>query len=276
MQANYAGEPRIGGFSGPFVSQFIQEAVVGYQVSPTVWVDAGIFLSHVGLEGWVSRDNLTYTRSMVADFSPYYEAGAKMTWAVSPKATATFAAVNGWQNISAYNTPPAGGLRFDYAVTPKLTLLTYDNFIGNAAPDSEAVQMRIYHDVIAQYNPDSRWKLAAVYSIGSQGRRASNDGTASWWGTVGVAKYQATPTLAVVGRVERYSDPRQVIVVTGLPESFQTTSASIGIDVNFRAPLLWRTEFRGYRSANAVWPLHTLGHFGQNDSFIVSSLALTF
>ena len=30
VQANYAGEPRIGGISGPSVSQFLQEATVGY------------------------------------------------------------------------------------------------------------------------------------------------------------------------------------------------------------------------------------------------------
>src|ERR1035437_3823481 len=50
-RANYAGEPKLGVVSGPNVSQFIQEATV-------------------------------------ADFSPYYEAGVKLTWAASPKLTA--------------------------------------------------------------------------------------------------------------------------------------------------------------------------------------------
>ena len=36
VQANYAGEPHIGHVSGPGLSQFIQEAVVGYQISPTL------------------------------------------------------------------------------------------------------------------------------------------------------------------------------------------------------------------------------------------------
>jgi len=87
-RANYAGEPKLGVVSGPNVSQFIQEAIVGYQLAPSVWLDGGIFFSHLGYEGWISRDNLAYSRSLVADFSPYYEAGVKLTWAASPKLTA--------------------------------------------------------------------------------------------------------------------------------------------------------------------------------------------
>jgi len=278
VQANYAGEPKLGSVSGPSVSQFIQEASVGYQLDPKLWLDGGIFFAHVGYESWISRDNLAYTRSMVADFSPYYEAGVKLTWAPSSKLTATFAVVNGWQDISVYNTPPAGGVRVDYTPNDQLTL-TYDNFIGNATADSVPVHLRVYHDVIVQYNPKGRWQFAAVYALGSQSRTLPtfpDSGTASWWGFTTLAKYHATSTLSLVARGEHYSDPSQVIVVTGLPSGFVTTSGSLGVDVNFQAPVLWRTEFRAYRSTAPVWPLQTLGHFGANDSFIVSSLALTF
>jgi hypothetical protein len=275
VQANYAAEPRIGAVSGPSVSQFIQEATAGYQLASSLWLDAGIFFAHAGYESWISRDNLAYSRSLVADFSPYYEAGAKMTWAASPKLTATFALVNGWQDISNYNTPPAGGVRFDYTPTSKVTL-TYDNFVGNMAADSLPVQLRVYHDVIAQYNPNAKWQLAGVYSLGTQGHTIGADGTASWWGMAALAKYHATSKLAFVGRVEQYSDPSQVIVVTGLPAGFQTTGGSFGVDVSLQAPVLWRTELRGFRSKSAVWPLHTSGDFGRNDGFLVTSLALSF
>jgi hypothetical protein len=276
VQANYAGEPKLGGISGPNVSQFLQEATVGYQLKPNLWLDGGIFFAHVGYEGWISRDNLAYTRSLVAEFSPYYEAGAKLTWTASPTLTATFAVLNGWQDISVYNTPPAGGIRLDYSPNPKLTL-TYDNFIGNAAADSEPIRMRVYHDAIAAYAPNDRWQLAAVYSIGSEGRRTTSGGAASWWGFTTFAKYHATSSVSVVGRVEHFSDPSQVLIITGVPERFfQTTGASFGLDVKSASPVLWRTELRGFRSTNDVWPLHGAGRYGRNDVFVVSSLAVTF
>jgi hypothetical protein len=98
-------------------------------------------------------------------------------------------------------TSTAGGSRIDYAVTDKMTL-TYDNFIGNATADTVPVHLRLYHDLITQYNPTSRWQLATV--------------------------------------------------------------------------ILWRTEYRAYSSSAHVWPLNHLALFGHGDSFIVSSLALTF
>jgi hypothetical protein len=275
VQANYAGEPKLGVVSGPNVSQYLQEATLGYQLKPSLWLDAGIFFAHVGYEGWISRDNLAYSRSLLADYSPYYEAGAKLTWSASPKVTATLAIVNGWQVISNYNTPPAGGVRVDYAPSSKVTL-TYDNFIGNMAPDSADTRIRVYHDLIAQYNPCERWQFAAVWSLGTQANSTPTEGTATWWGVTTFAKYHATPKLAFVGRIESYSDPDQVIIATGSPEGFQATGGSIGMDVKLAAPLLWRTEYRGFWSNDAVWPEHHAGEFGSDDSFLVSSLALTF
>ena len=76
-----------------------------------------MFFAHTGLEGWITRDNLTYTRSLIAEFSPYYEAGAKLTWTASPEVTAQLDILNGWQNISNYNTPPAVGIRVDSLTT---------------------------------------------------------------------------------------------------------------------------------------------------------------
>jgi len=275
VQANYAGEPHIGHFSGSSVSQFIQEAFIGYRISPTLWVDGGVFFAHTGLEGWISRDNLAYTRSLVADFSPYYEAGVKLTWTPSPAVTGQVLVLNGWQNISNYNTPPAGGIRVDYVVSPRLTL-SYDNFFGDVAADNLPAQYRLYHDVIAQITPSDRWQLAGMFSLGTQTRSNPAGGTATWYGLTVLAKYRVGARVSMVARLERYSDPDQVIVVTGLPDAFRTNGASLGIDVTPVPKLLWRTELRGFRSDAVVWPLHERGDYGKDDLFVVTSLALTF
>ena len=111
---------------------------------------------------------------------------------------------------------------------------------------------------------------------GTQGRSASAGGTASWWGMTIFAKYHATPTVSVVGRFEQYSDPNQVIVVTKLPASFRTIGGSLGVDVNLQTLVLWRSELRGFRSQEPVWPLNTVGQSSRDNVFFVSSLAITF
>jgi len=274
VQSNYVAEPRFGVVSGPSVSQYIQEATIGYQLGRTVWIDGGIYSAHTGYEGWISRDNLTYTRSLVADNSPYYEAGVKLTWSPSSALTAQLHVLNGWQDISNYNSPQAFGVRIDYTVSPTV-ILSYDNFVGNVAPDTVQARERFYNDFIAQYNPTARWQFAAVFDIGTQTHSASAGGTADWYGTSLIGKYHFTPQVAGVWRVERYADPSQIIVTTGLSTAFKTNGGSLGVDVTPVPRLMWRTELRAYSSDAAVWPEHRPGVRSRNDAFAVTSLALT-
>jgi hypothetical protein len=234
-----------------------------------------VFFAHTGLEGWITRDNLAYTRSLIADFSPYYEAGVKLTWSPSPALTAQLDILNGWQNISNYNAPPAVGSRVDYVASPNLTL-SYDNFFGDVAADSLSAQYRLYHDFIVQFAATGRWQLSGMLSLGTQGRSAPSGKAAMWYGASVFAKFRLCPNVGLVARLERYADPDQVIVLTGLPDAFRTTGTSVGVDVTLDPRVLWRTELRGFRSDAAVWPTRRSGDFAANDWFAVTSLALTF
>jgi hypothetical protein len=274
VQANYAGEPHIGKISGPSVSQYLQQATIGYQLNPRLWIDGGIFFAHTGYEGWISRDNLTYTRSLIGDFSPYYEAGVKLTWTPTKSVTAQLDLVNGWQNISNYNTPPAAGIRVDWTTSPRVTL-SYDNFIGNVAPDSASTQLRVFHDFIATYSPAGSWQFATSFDVGTQTRSTANGGTAVWYGGTLIGKRRLSAGVSVVGRVEEYSDPDQVIVQTSLPSPFVTLGGSFGVDVALAKQLLWRSEWRGFSSRHAVWPTHEAGVYASRDGFLVTSLSLT-
>ncbi len=275
VQANYAAEPRVGSVSGASVSQFLQEATIGYQLNKSLWLDGGILFSHIGYEGWISRDNITYTRSLIADYSPYYEAGAKLTWTPAPALTATIVAVNGWQVISKYNTPLAVGVRLDYVASPGLTL-TYANFVGDVAPDSSVRELRVFNEVIAEYKLGPAFVMAGAVDVGSQERSSINGKTATWYGASLLGKYTVNDRLAVIGRVERYADPHRVMVSTHDGEPFETNSGSLGVDVALSSRLLWRSEARMFASSADVWPTHRVGAYAASNALLVSSLGLTF
>ena len=71
MNANLAAEPG--------VLKNIFEANAGVKISKTsnLWIDAGIFASHIGFESAIGKDCWTLTRGILADNSPYYESGVK-------------------------------------------------------------------------------------------------------------------------------------------------------------------------------------------------------
>ncbi|MDP9203023.1 MAG: porin [Gemmatimonadota bacterium] len=273
VQANYASEPRVGTISGPEVSRFLQEATAGVRVAQMVWIDAGIFFSHIGSESWISRDNPTYTRSLAADFTPYYETGIRATWTPRPTFSAQLNLLNGWQNVSETNSDKAIGLRFDYALFPSLSF-AYDNFFGNEAPDSVPSRTRVFHELTVRANPTKRVQLLALAQRGTE-RRARRSGSAAWSGAVAIGRVELTPRIATAARVEFYSDPEQVIVPTGIMAGFRAHGASLGLDALVAPGVSWRNEIRSLRFADAVYPARPDGRLVRSDLFVVTALNLT-
>jgi len=144
--SNYSSEPDL-------FWRYIQEANVGYQLADGLWLDAGIFLSHIGNESWISRDNWTYTRSLIADYSPYYQAGAKLSYQVSKELLTSIHLLKGWQNISD-DRNPALGTQISYNLTDT-TNFTYNTFIGNESG------RRFFNNFIAKQQITESFGLAA-------------------------------------------------------------------------------------------------------------------
>ena len=271
VQSNYFAEPQVGAVSGGVLSRHIQEATVGVRLHPRLWFDGGIYLSYVGLEAWTSRDNPTYTRSLSAEFTPYYESGAKVTWQASPTVSAQFHVMNGWQNISETNADKSVGTRIDWSPKPDL-LLAWVTFAGNEQPDSMPSRLRVLSQLLARWTPIG-WEVSAFLDTGRQAR--PDGGVDQWSGSSLIARRAVTPTVKVVGRVEHLFDQQQVLVRTNGSGGFRTSGASFGVDVAPDSRVLWRTELRGLRSRDPIWPTGGASTGSRTDRLLVTSLALT-
>lgn len=271
VQSNYGAEPSVGVISGASLQRLLQEAYAGYQVTPSLWVDGGIFYSHMGMESWASKDNLTYTRSLTAEYSPYYSSGVRAIWTVTPQLTAHLHVVNGWQNISETNTDKGAGLRFDYNPSSTVSLSYYNVFNGETGG-----RLRTFNGVGAKLTPTSRLTLLGQFDIGSI---EGTDGVASsnWYGFTAMARASLTDKVALVGRVERFDDEDQVNIATGLSDPFQGNGFSLGLDVMPHPKFLWRMEVRGFSNDNPVFPDGSDPNNVRSGSvFAVSSFSLIF
>ncbi len=270
VQANYAAEPTHGTVSGPSLSRTIQEAYAGYRVASGLWVDAGIFYANTGMESWASKDNPTYTRSLVAEYaSPYYSSGVRVNWQATPALAVRLDLVNGWQNISETNTDKGVGMRVAYAVSPGATL-SYYTFVNNETGG----RLRLFNGVGGTIARGSV-SLLGEMDYGTLGPSSAGGARSDWWGFTAVARRRMTQALALAARIERYADPGQVNLTTGLPYAFQGNGASVGVDVSPDAPIMWRTELRGFRADAPVFPNGRLAP-RKTDVFVVSSLSLAF
>lgn len=261
VQVNYAAEPdTMGGFTNFF--PHVQEAYAGIAVVPTLWVDAGIFLSHIGSESWISADNPTYTRSLPSEMAPYYQAGVRGTWQATPTLSAQLVVMNGWQRINENNGSKAAGLRVDWTATPELTLSYSNYFAGREAHGATGVQgWRTLHDVNARWSRGPT-TVVATADLGTQAGE-------TWYAASLLGRWWVTPSVGINGRVERFDDRDGVIV------PLRTNGASVGVDVA-SGPALWRTELRAFfGSPDEVFPeRESATGLSKSNAALVTSLSV--
>ncbi len=268
--ANYAAEPQ--------VFKHIYEAYAGVRIRPRLWLDAGVFVSHIGLEGPISRDDLTLTRSILADNSPYYEAGAKLTYD-TPDGHWTFVALvlNGWQVIRDQNENMSTGWQVQWKPNAKW-VINSSSYAGEGPnqPDSVGRQLRYFHDFYVTFQPTEKLKLAAAFDIGTQ-RRLSSTRYDAWQGAALIGNQRIGAKTAVNARIEYYRDLAHVLIPRSRlrPDAgFTTAAASIGLDY-FPVPrCVVRFEGKTYRAQQAVFERHD--HATRTNTVLTTLLGLTF
>ncbi len=268
MNANYAAEPG--------TLKNLYEANAGFKIGKkNLWLDAGIFPSHIGFESAIGKDNWTLTRSIVADNSPYYESGAKLTFTTDDnKWVVSGLALNGWQRIKRVNgnSLMSFGTQLTYKPTGKVTL-NYSTFFGTDKPDSVR-QYRTYHNIYGIFQLSDQFGITAGLDIGTEEKSKTNNDVNTWYAPALIMKYSISDKWALAARGEYYQDEKGVIILTGTTNGFKTTGFSLNVDYAPASNMLFRTELRSLNSKDNIFvKANTVKN---TNSFFTSSFALSF
>lgn len=244
-QYNLAAEPSL--------LQHVYEANAGVRIGKNLWVDAGIMPSHIGFESAIGKDCYTLTRSIPADNSPYYEAGAKITWNPNDKWTFAVMYLNGWQRVQRVdgNQTPSFGTQVTFKPSDKVTL-NYSTFIGNDKPDSVR-QMRYFNNLYGTFTVTDKFSFIAGFDYGLEQKEKGSSDMNQWYAPVVIARYAFTDKLALAGRAEYYNDEPGVMVSTGTPNGFKTAGYSLNLDVTPAPNIMFRLEGRLLNSKDDVF-----------------------
>ena len=269
-EANYAAEP--------VLLRNIYEAWAGFRPFQKAWFDIGVFGSHIGYESAISKDNWTVTHSLAAEGSPYYEAGAKLTYELSPKVTVTGLVLNGWQNIRDNNRAKSIGTQVQWRPSAKW-LVNSSTFYGNEQPQDSARRRRYFHDLYATYTPNARWSVLALFDIGWQSRPRPGAPATPWHTAVLIARRRLAPRWAVAARAEYYYAKYGVVVrfLTPTPaqRDFFVRGGSLNLDYAPNPRVLVRLEGKLLNSRNARF-VSDRGPNTTNYGNLTSTVALSF
>ena len=252
--------------------KIIQEAYIGKKIGPNTWIDAGIFFGNIGIESWLSKDNITYTRSLISDYTPYYSTGVRIEHSLNANQTIQVQILNGWQNISENNNGKALAFQYKNKINEKL-LLAYNNFFGDEEVVSTSPRFRSYHNFVIDYTFSEKWRFLTGLDIGHQSQQG-NDGVDPWYATSVNLQQKFDLIQSLTYRLEYYNDHHQSNITTNTTNGFEVISSSVNYDFKFDESTIWRTELRGFYSKDEIYPTGTK-YFNRLDGFLVTSLSLT-
>lgn len=150
--------------------RYLSEAYGGYHWDKMhgINVDAGIFMSYVGLFSYYNFDNWAYQPSYVSSNTPWFFTGVRAQFFVTDKLKIEPWFVNGWQSYGRFNNRPGVGGQILWRPTGKLSILGNQYALGE---DALGVPGRVrYHtDDSIQYKyldrPDDKYISKAAFSL---------------------------------------------------------------------------------------------------------------
>lgn len=196
----------------PSQYNMIQEANAGVKLVKRLWLDAGFFKSHIGVESTEPRENITSSMAMADNFEPYYFAGAKLTYEVSDQLLLQVNSFNSYSTFVDNNKNKLIGTSIVYSPTNKISM-TYNFLTGTETPDSvKTKQVRNYNNFYITYS-SNKFLFALEANYGWQTNSSKKDSTknAEMFSGLIVGKYQALSRIAVYARQEYFSDYDQMV-----------------------------------------------------------------
>ncbi len=261
----YLGEPSLAGSgatpkSDAEVWKYIQQAYAGWKapVGRGLLIQAGIFLSPIGMEGIAVKDNWNWSRSNLFFGLPFYHTGLKVSYDFTDRLSGMLLVSNGWNNVTDSNDWKSISAQAIYKVPDRLTVSAL-YFGGPERPKGspEGQPWRHLFDLWAQLDATPELSFAAHGDVGFE----RNDFGLSYWGTAALyARVRPVKWLYVAARGDSFWEHAAENALGTAGRLFwpadNVTSGTATIDVRPHSNVSFRLE---YRHDQATGPMFFAG-----------------
>jgi hypothetical protein len=223
----------------------------------------------------MGKDCWNLTRSILADNSPYFESGARISFLnKSGKVYLSALYLNGWQRISrrAGNQSPCLGTQLLIKNQGSFSF-NWSTFAGNDKPDS-AASWRIFNNFYAQWQMSEAAGLILGFDYGAEQSHKHAEDYFTWYSPVAIVRFKTGKKTRLSIRGEYYSDPQQVIIKTGSANGFQSLGYSANFDYSPVENCVIRVEWRGLSAHDRIFLDNNVP--AKENYFVTGSVGLSF
>ncbi len=195
----------------PTWSRLISSAQIQYtpRKISQLKMTAGIFPSHIGFESAWVQNNLTLSRSLLAENSPYYESGIHGQYSSkNGKLSLGILALTGWQqaHLATPVNKASWGWSSSYQFKSQI-LLSYNGFWGYQ--NATGIQPKSYHNFYSTIQKDT-WKYIVGFDFG-QSKNQPN--AQNWYSPVVILSRTLNEKWQATFRIESMKDDYSMILI---------------------------------------------------------------
>lgn len=152
------------------IYRYLSEAYVGYHFNKWhgINVDAGMFMSYIGLNSYYQPENWEYQASFTSDNTPWFFNGVRLQVHPTKNLKLEGWLINGWQSYGKFNTQPGLGGSVTYMSSNSNLKLISNNYFGtDAAGIPQRKRFHSDNSMLYRYynNPKSKGVSRMAFSL---------------------------------------------------------------------------------------------------------------
>ncbi|WP_367156154.1 outer membrane beta-barrel protein [Methylomonas sp. HYX-M1] len=234
------GSDRLPGYS---ILRYLSRANVSYlaPIGNGLSLTAGLMNSFIGFESLYAKDNFNYTRSWIADYSPYLLIGMGGQYAVARDLSVSLYLVSDYDYLAYRSDQPkyAGQLAWQFAPGWKLT---QNLFAGPEQKQTDTANWRYFSDSIVQWSGEDV-TVALAYDVGTERVVEQAGKQVLWMGSALFSRWHVDGPWSVALRPEIYWDGDGRL--TGNRQLIKSVTATLEYKIPLdSAAIALRSEYR--------------------------------
>lgn len=151
------------------VYRYLSEAFAGYHIDRMygINIDAGLFMSYIGLNSFYQPENWEYQASFTSDNTPWFFNGLRLQVFPTKKLKLEGWLINGWQSYGKFNSMPGFGGNITWMPNSNIKLLTNDYYGTDAAGIPGRKRFHSDNSLLVRYynRPNSKGISRMAFSL---------------------------------------------------------------------------------------------------------------
>jgi hypothetical protein len=151
------------------VYRYLGEAYAGYHfnVMYGINIDAGLFMSYIGLNSYYQPENWEYQASFTSDNTPWFFNGIRIQIYPTEHLKIEPWIINGWQSYGKFNSMPGVGANVTWMPKSNFKILTNDYYGTDAAGLPQRKRFHSDNSILIRYydNPSSNGVSMMAFSL---------------------------------------------------------------------------------------------------------------